>query len=65
MLSGSIDLAGLEDWPIWWGANLGTASERLVSGTVSEVAAQIDDARAGARSDSGWVMDVYLLRRPS
>jgi precorrin-6A synthase len=65
MLSGSIDLAGLEDWPIWWGANLGTASERLVSGTVSEVAAQIDDARAGAKSDSGWVMDVYLLRRPS
>jgi precorrin-6A synthase len=64
MLSGSVDLTGLDDWRIWWGANLGTSSERLVSGLAGEVAAQIADARTSAKADSGWVMDVYLLRKP-
>ena len=63
MLSGSIDLTGLDDWQIWWGANVGTSSEQLVAGRVEDVAAQIADARASAKAESGWVMDVYLLRR--
>jgi precorrin-6A synthase len=63
MLSGSIDLAGLGDWQIWWGANLGTASEQLVAGRAGDVADQIAEARAAAKAESGWVMDVYLLRR--
>lgn len=65
MLSGSLDLAGLEDWTIWWGANLGTSTEELVSGLVSEVLADLVAARARARQAAGWVMDAYLLRAPA
>jgi precorrin-6A synthase len=62
MLNARIDLAGLEDWHIWWGANLGTPAERLVAGRVADVAAEIDAARAATKADAGWVMDAYLLR---
>jgi precorrin-6A synthase len=65
MLNRTLDLDGLEDWSIWWGANLGTASESLVAGRVGVVRAEIDLARDRVRADAGWVMDVYLLRRPS
>lgn len=64
MLSGSIDLTDLDDWQIWWGANLGTPSEQLVAGRVGDVAGAIEDARVRAKEASGWVMDVYLLRKP-
>jgi precorrin-6A synthase len=63
MLSARLDLAGLADWRIWWGANLGTEHERLVAGAVGDVAAEIDEARAAVKADAGWVMDAYLLRR--
>ncbi|MET3963487.1 precorrin-6A synthase [Marmoricola sp. OAE513] len=62
MLTGALDLAGLEDWSIWWGANLGTPSEALVAGTVREVLPEIEAARVRAKAAAGWVMDVYLLR---
>lgn len=62
MLTGALDLAGLDDWWIWWGANLGTDSERLVVGRVADVAGEIAAARDRARQDAGWVMDIYLLR---
>lgn len=65
MLNASVDLAGLDDWTIWWGANLGTSSEQLVAGRVGDVKADIAIARERARSASDWVMDVYLVRRPS
>lgn len=65
MLTGSLDLTGLEDWSIWWGANLGTDSEELVAGLVGDVLASLDAARARARDQAGWVMDAYLLRAPS
>jgi precorrin-6A synthase len=65
MLNRTLDLDDLEDWTIWWGANLGTASEALVAGRVGDVRADIDTARARVRAEAGWVMDVYLLRRPS
>lgn len=61
------ELAG--DWHIWWGANLGTPSERLVAGRLADTAGgpgvldAIERARAAARADTGWVMDTYLLRR--
>lgn len=64
MLSASLELTGLEDWTIWWGANLGTASEQLVHGRVADVVATIDAARVKAKDSAGWVMDVYLLRAP-
>lgn len=64
MLTGTLDLTGLGDWSIWWGANLGTDSEALVAGRVGEVLPSIEAARARAKAVAGWVMDVYLLRAP-
>jgi precorrin-6A synthase len=58
-----LDLTGLDDWSVWWAANLGAAGERLISGRLGDVAGQIADAREQARADTGWVMDIYLLRR--
>jgi precorrin-6A synthase len=58
-----LDLTGLDDWSVWWAANLGAAGERLVSGRLGDVAGQIADAREHAGADTGWVMDIYLLRR--
>lgn len=66
MLSGDLDaLVGLEDWSIWWGANLGSPSERLIRGRVGEVIGDLRAAREAARTEAGWVMDVYLLRAVS
>ena len=36
----------LGDWSIWWGGNLGTASEQLVAGRVADVLPEIEAARA-------------------
>jgi precorrin-6A synthase len=58
-----LDLAGLDDWAVWWGANLGAIGERLVAGRLGDVVGQIADARAQARTEAGWVMDVFLLRK--
>jgi precorrin-6A synthase len=63
MLTATFDVSGLDDWQIWWGANLGTTSEQLVAGRVADVADAIGADRVKAKADSGWVMDVYLLRR--
>ena len=64
MLTRSLDLAGLEEWTIWSGINLGTATEELVAGRVGDVAPELDAARERAREAAGWVMDVHLLRAP-
>lgn len=64
MLNTEVDLTGLEDWTIWWGANLGTPDEALVAGVVGDVRAELDQIRARVKATAGWVMDVYLLRRP-
>ncbi len=50
---------------IYWGAYLGTAQEILLSGTLREVAARIESVRSEARERNGWIMDTYLLRKPS
>ncbi len=55
----------LADWQVHWGANLGTPSQRLVSGRVGEVGTQVRDARAAAAAEAGWVMDAYLLHAPA
>ena len=64
MLNSAIELEGLEEWQIWWGGNLGTASEELVSGRVGDVLDQVEAARVRAGSAAGWVMDIFLLRGP-
>jgi precorrin-6A synthase len=65
MLNRTIDLSGCEDWDIWWGANLGGPGEALVAGRVGDVLPAIEEARARAKATAGWVMDLYLLRRPA
>ncbi len=64
MLGGSLDLEGLADWSIWWGANLGLESEELVAGRVGDVLPAVLAARDRVRAGDGWVMDIYLLRAP-
>ncbi len=65
MLTAGVDLDGFGDWAIWWGANLGGVGERLVSGRVADVVGEIEAARAEARAEAGWVMDLFLLRAPA
>lgn len=50
-------------WRIWWGANLGTPAERLVSGRLKRALPEIEKARDEVREQAGWIMDIYLLRR--
>ena len=67
MLNRRIELQGLglEDWSIWWAANLGAAGEQAVAGRVGDVGGAIDAARERAAEVDGWVMDLYLLRAPA
>ncbi len=51
------------DFQIYWGAYLGTDSEVLVSGRLSEVADEIAAIRAEQRQRNGWIMDSYLIRK--
>ncbi len=48
---------------IWWGAYVGMPQQVLISGDLAEVQQQIVDTRANARSESGWIMDIYLLQK--
>ncbi|MEG2632348.1 MAG: precorrin-6A synthase (deacetylating), partial [Comamonas sp.] len=52
------------DVEIWWGAYLGMPQQLLMRGRLAQVAAQISARRAQARQAHGWIMDIYLLRRP-
>jgi precorrin-6A synthase len=52
-----------DDIDIFWGAYLGTPDEILLSGRLSEVSERIEHIRAHARSEKGWIMDTYLLRK--
>lgn len=58
-----LDFTGLDDWTIWWGANLGAAGERLVAGRLGDVLPAIAEAREAAHADAGWVMDAFLVRK--
>jgi precorrin-6A synthase len=58
-----LDLTGLDDWMIWWGANLGAAGERLVAGRLGDALPAIVEAREKAKVDAGWVMDLFLVRK--
>lgn len=58
-----LDLSGLHDWTLWWGANLGAPGERLVHGRLGEVYPAMAEAREAAKADAGWVMDLFLVRK--
>ena len=64
MLDAQQTFAAHPEAEIYWGAYVGTEDEILRSGTVAEVADEIKETRAEARSEHGWIMDTYLLRRP-
>jgi precorrin-6A synthase len=53
-----------DDFDIYWGAYLGTTDEILIAGRLGDVMGDIKAARARARQERGWIMDIYLLRRP-
>ncbi|WP_436527330.1 precorrin-6A synthase (deacetylating) [Actinoplanes sp. HUAS TT8] len=53
------------DADIFWGAYIGTEDELLASGRVADVADDIVRTRTEAREQHGWIMDTYLLRRPT
>jgi precorrin-6A synthase len=55
-----LDEPGLE---IYWGAYLGSEHELLRAGPLAELKDEIARVRAVARSQHGWIMDTYLLRR--
>ncbi|HEY1748002.1 MAG TPA: precorrin-6A synthase (deacetylating) [Xanthobacteraceae bacterium] len=65
MLDGECSFKTVKDpeIDIYWGAYIGTDDEILVSGNLSEVAQDIESARAEAKSRKGWIMDTYLLRK--
>ena len=50
---------------IYWGAYLGTPKQILRSGRLRAVAAEIEAVRGAARSEHGWIFDIYYLRRVS
>ena len=58
-----LDDPALDDWQVWWGANLGTEHEALVAGPVREVRAELAAARRTVKEAAGWVMDVFRLSR--
>ncbi|HBD21864.1 MULTISPECIES: precorrin-6A synthase (deacetylating) [Dietzia] len=64
MLNADLPLDEFPDWQIWWGGNLGDADETLVAGRVGDVLAELRGHRERLRAEHGWVMDVYLLRKP-
>ena len=58
-----VDFTGLDDWTIWWGANLGADGERLIAGRLGDVLPAIAEARIAAEAHAGWVMDAFLVRK--
>jgi len=60
---GAFETVPAEDYDIFWGAYLGMPQEIAVAGPLAEVGGRIAEARAAARAEHGWIMDVYLLRR--
>jgi precorrin-6A synthase len=52
-----------DDIDIFWGAYLGTPDEILLSGRLNELSERIEQVRAQARNEKGWIMDTYLLRK--
>ncbi|SDH77849.1 MULTISPECIES: precorrin-6A synthase (deacetylating) [Bradyrhizobium] len=53
------------DVTIWWGAYVGMPQQITLAGPLAETGPRILKARAEARENNGWIMDVYLLRRKS
>jgi precorrin-6A synthase len=51
------------EYEIYWSAYLGSEHEVSISGRLDACKAEIERVRAAKRTEHGWIMDVYLLRR--
>jgi precorrin-6A synthase len=58
----ALDPKGLH---IWWGAYVGMPEEILIAGPLADVGPRIVATRQEARQRHGWIMHVYVLKRPS
>lgn len=56
-------LADQPDMDIFWGGDVGTPDEVLITGPLGEVTERISQTIQDQRARKGWVMDTYLLRR--
>jgi precorrin-6A synthase len=67
MLDGKCSFKSIldEDLDIFWGAYLGMDGEVLLSGKLSEIASRIEEVCNEERHKNGWIMDTYLLSRPT
>ena len=65
MLDAGFAAAALDDPDlfVYWGAYLGTPDQVLMSGRLVEVATGIAEKKQQLKSEHGWIMDTYLLRR--
>lgn len=65
MLDGGCSFQTLppEGISIWWAAYLGMPMQILDRGPLAEAGPRILAARAAARAEHGWIMDIYLMRR--
>ncbi|MCF1710213.1 precorrin-6A synthase (deacetylating) [Tabrizicola sp. J26] len=48
---------------IWWAAYLGMPMQIMDHGPLADTGPRIIAARAAARAEHGWIMDIYLMRR--
>ncbi|SOH94259.1 precorrin-6A synthase (deacetylating) [Monaibacterium marinum] len=65
MLDGQCSFQGLapDGVHIWWSGYAGMHNEINLSGPLEDTAPRILAARAAARAQHGWIMDIYLMRR--
>jgi precorrin-6A synthase len=65
MLDGDCSFQTLppEDLTIYWAAYLGMPQQMMLAGPLAGTGSRIREARAAARAEHGWIMDIYLLRR--
>lgn len=65
MLDGecSFETVPPENITIYWAAYLGMPQQVLLAGPLASMAPRIRAARAAARGEHGWIMDIYLLRK--
>lgn len=65
MLDGqcSFEAVPPKDITIFWAAYLGMPQQLLLAGPLGTMAPRIRAARASARAEHGWIMDIYLLRK--
>lgn len=53
------------EWDIYWGAYLGSPDQVLAAGPLAQTIDEISSLRADLKQRKGWLMDTYLLRRPT